>query len=110
MACKLTFDAGETGETELWRKRWPGRRIQELDSLAAVFFTYYEADRVQPLEPRHHSIGIVPNQVGVDSVGVENRLRDMRFDFVGKRPDDRVELRRVCLHLPCLPQASDTDC
>ena len=59
---------------------------------------------MKPLQPGHHSASIVANEIGVDSVGVEDRLRDMGFDFVGEGSDDRVELGRPRLHLD--PQAS----
>ena len=59
---------------------------------------------MEPLQPRHHSACIISNEIGVDSVGVEDRLRDMGFDFVGEGSDDRVELGRLRLQLD--PQAS----
>src|SRR6202171_6687796 len=54
---------------------------------------------MKPLEPRHHSVGVVTNQARIDPVGVQNGLRHMRFDLIGKRSDDRVELGLIFLHL-----------
>ena len=47
---------------------------------------------MQPLKPGHHAVGVVAYQIGVDSVRVEYRLRDVRFDFIGERPDNRRQL------------------
>ena len=77
----------------------PGRRIQELHCLDAVRFAHDQSNGMEPLEPRHHSAGIVPNQVGVDSVGVQYSLGDVRLDFVGKRPYHRVQLWQFSIHL-----------
>src|ERR1700686_2218829 len=54
---------------------------------------------MKPLEPGHPPVGVVANQARIDSVGVQNRLCHMRFDLIGKRSDDRVELGLILLHL-----------
>jgi hypothetical protein len=54
---------------------------------------------MKPLKPGHHPVGVVPNQARIDSVRVQNRLRHMRFDLIGKRSYDRVELGLILLHL-----------
>ena len=71
-----------------------GRRrgIQQCDRLGTIGFAHDEPNGMQPLEPGHHAVGVITYQIGVDSVRIEHRLRDVRFDFIGKRPDDRCQL------------------
>ena len=52
----------------------------------------------------HHAAGVVPYEIGIDAVRIENSLRDVRLDFVGERSDHRVELRWAFFHLD--PQAT----
>src|SRR5438309_3130353 len=86
------------------KQRWSGWRIQQFHRFDAVRLADDEANRMKPLQPGHHSASIVANEIGVDSVGVEDRLRDVGLDLIGKGSDDRVELGRPRLHLD--PQAS----
>jgi hypothetical protein len=44
------------------------------------------------LEPRHHSVRVVTNEIGVDPICIEHSLSNVRFDFVGERPDYRRQL------------------
>ena len=47
---------------------------------------------MQPLEPGQHAVGIVAYKARIDAISVQNGLRYVRVDFVGKRPDDRCQL------------------
>jgi uncharacterized protein YecT (DUF1311 family) len=62
---------------------------------------------VKPLEPGHHAIRVIANQIGVNSIGIENCLRHMRFAFTGEGPDYRIELWSIFFHLVSI--APDTD-
>ena len=51
---------------------------------------------MEPLQPGKHPVGVVANQVRIDTVRIQNGLRDMRFDFVGKGADDGRQLFQWC--------------
>src|SRR3954470_13240989 len=54
---------------------------------------------MKPLEPRHHAAGVVPNEIGIDTVGIEDGLGQVRIDLVGKGSNDGVQLWQGSLHL-----------
>lgn len=54
---------------------------------------------MEQLQPRHHPARIVAYEVGVDSVGVEHCLGDLRLSLAAKRSNDCVELAWFVRHL-----------
>ena len=70
-----------------------------MEGLGGVGLCDDETNRMQPLKPRHHSAGIIPNERGVNAIRLESGLRDVRFGLARECSNDKLRLE---WHSTCL--------
>ena len=69
------------------------------ESIRGIRFPYDEPDRVQPLQPRHHTARIVTDQIRLDSVSLQRGLRDVSLSLARECANDELG---VVWHSTCL--------